>query len=171
MSSATSGPAQPLIIKLREIADAEQAHRARADAAVTEAERVLYEARQAQRVAVERHSAAAATVEAAEAYAAGLGTGAAQAGPDAEACGAAAPAEPPSAPSRSVGSLIVDVLELGQVTQLHVIYQGIRRLRPGTTNSSIRGSLTHLHQRGVVEIVSRGSYRLLKIPEDYQTHA
>ncbi|MFE4801175.1 hypothetical protein ACFRFL_40885 [Streptomyces sp. NPDC056708] len=100
-----------------------------------------------------------------------LGTGAAQTDPDAEAGGTAAPAEPPGPPSRSVGHLIVDVLELGQVTQLHVIYEGIRRLRPGTTNGSIRGSLTHLHLRGVVEIVSRGSYRLLRIPEDYQTHA
>ncbi|MBW8796246.1 MAG: hypothetical protein JF597_22375 [Streptomyces sp.] len=172
MSNATSGPTQPLIARLRQIADAEQTRWQQAEAAVAEAERILQEAREAQRVAAERHAAVLATVEAAEAYAADLDLADTQhkaAEPQSDSAPTAGPTTPAGPKPRSVMHLIVKTLELDKATELHAIYGDVRRLRPGTTNSAVRSALSQLHKKGSVEIVSRSVYRLLKLPEDYQT--
>ncbi|MGQ4363562.1 hypothetical protein [Streptomyces sp. SAS_272] len=171
MSNVTSGPTQPLISRLRQIADAEQTRWLRAEAAVAEAERILQEAREAQRVAAERHAAVMATVEAAEAYAADLDLAGAQhntAEPESDTAPAAEPAAPTSPRPGSVMQLIVDTLEPEKDTELHAIYGNVQRLRPGTTNSAIRSALSQLHKAGSVKLVRRSVYRLLKLPEDYQ---
>lgn len=59
-------------------------------------------------------------------------------------------------------------MELGKATPLASIYEGVRRLRPGTTQGAIRGSLVKLRRDGFVESSVRGVYCLLTIPEDYQ---
>ncbi|MFE1802400.1 hypothetical protein ACFW9L_40415 [Streptomyces sp. NPDC059517] len=173
MSSATSGPTQPFITKLREVVEAEEAKRVRADSAVAEAERILHEALHAQRVATERHTAAVSTAEAAEAYAAGFAPTAAQATSkdDAQPDSPAAPADPPRAQERSLLQLITDVMNVGEVIPLTEIYERVRPLRPETSKGSTRGSLTHLCQRGIVESVGKALYRLQVIPADYRRHA
>ncbi|MGC9544556.1 hypothetical protein [Streptomyces sp. UG1] len=88
--------------------------------------------------------------------------------PDGAAAEGAAPFEEAASSGRAVLYLIVDVLEIDQITPLAAIYDGVRRLRPGTTNSAIRSALSVLHKTGSVEIVRRSVYRLLKTPEDYQ---
>ncbi|MDX2546159.1 hypothetical protein ACOT81_27415 [Streptomyces sp. WI04-05B] len=172
MSKAAGGPTQPLITRLWQIADAEQARSQQAEAAAVEAERISQELRAAQRVAAERHAAVLATVEAAEAYAAELGLDDTQhdldAEPEPDPTRPTRPAASAGSKPRSVMHLIVDILELGKVTQLHGIYGDVQRLRPGTTTSAIRSALSQLHKNGSVEIVTRSVYRLLKYPEDYQ---
>jgi hypothetical protein len=168
LSSAVDAHAQPLLAKLQDLANVEHARKEQTDVAVVQAEQALADAREAQRVATERHSAATAAVTAAEHYFTGLDAGASPDGVRADSGPAQAPSQPTTASGRPVTYLILDVLELGHVTPLKSIYEGVRRLRPGTSGGAIRGSLTKLHQSGAVEIVSRGVYRLLVIPEDYQ---
>ncbi|MFD3565775.1 hypothetical protein [Streptomyces sp. NPDC058667] len=168
MSSAVGGHAQPLLAKLQDLADVEHARKEQTDVAVVQAERALADAREAQRVATERHSAATAAVTAAEDYFAKFDAGASPDDVPADSGSTQTPSQPTAAPGRPVSHLILDVLELGRVTPLASIYEGVLRLRPGTSGGAIRGSLTKLHQSGAVEIVSRGVYRLLVIPEDYQ---
>ncbi|MFI1734063.1 hypothetical protein ACH40E_33595 [Streptomyces acidicola] len=88
-----------------------------------------------------------------------------QNGTDSEGVGSA---EGKARSSRAVQHLIVDVMQGGQITPLAAIYEGIGRLRPGTTNSAVRSALSVLHKTGSVENVRRSVYRLVKIPEDYQ---
>ncbi|MFF4630024.1 hypothetical protein [Streptomyces griseorubiginosus] len=171
MGNATSTPAQPLITRLRELADVERARREAADLAVAEAERVLQETQHLQRVAAERHAAVLATVEAAEAYVGQQTQDASDIGSrneQTERLGADTPATP-STPGRSLKHLVVDALNVGEVTPLTLIYDRVREVRPDSTASAIRAALATLHKKETVEIVRRGAYRLLEIPEGYRT--
>lgn len=167
MRSATSEPMQALLTRFREIVEAEDGRCRAADQAVEEIEKALREARDAQRVAAERRAEATAAYETATAYATrqAQAQGSASAGVGTE---GAAPFTGGAASGRAVQHLIVDVLEVGQITPLAAIYDGVRRLRPGTSNSAIRSALSGLHKTGSVEIIRRSVYRLLKIPEGYQ---
>ncbi|MER6421929.1 hypothetical protein [Streptomyces sp. NPDC001137] len=171
MSNATSTHAQPLITRLRELAEVERTRREAADLAVVEAERALQETQCAQRVAAERHAAVQATVEAAEAYARQQKQSASDTHSRAEQTEQAAAGKPasPSTPGRSLKRLIVDALNMGEITPLTLIYERVREVRPDAAEKSIRGALANLHTRGTVEIVHRGAYRLVVIPEDYRT--
>lgn len=171
MANATSTSAQPLITRLRELADVERARHEAADLAVAEAERVLQETQHLQRVAAERHAAVLATVEAAEAYVGQQAQDASDIGSrdeQTEQPGADA-ADAPSAPGRSLKHLVVDALDIGEITPLTLIYERVREVRPDSTASAIRAALAALHKRETVEIVRRGAYRLLVIPEAYRT--
>ncbi|MFJ4870524.1 hypothetical protein [Streptomyces sp. NPDC088757] len=154
------------------MADIERTRKEQSAAAVVQARQALADTLEADRVAAERHSAAEAVVTAAEDYFAGLGADvSSQDAPvDSEPSQAQTPPRSTTAADRSVNHLILDVLEIGRITPLKEIYEGVRGLRPGTSGGAIRGSLTKLNQRGVVEIVSRGVYRLLVIPEDYRAN-
>ncbi|MFF9069725.1 hypothetical protein ACF09E_30680 [Streptomyces sp. NPDC014891] len=170
---STSTEAQPILSKLKNLAAAEKAGKEQADARALQLERALADAREAQRVRATRHLAAEAAVTAAEDYftqlAATAGTTAEDTPSDARATESATEWDRNAdASARPVNDLILDVLELGQVTPLASIYEGVQRVRPGTSGGAIRGQLTNLNRRGVVEIVSRGVYRLLVIPEGYQ---
>ncbi|MBR8642157.1 hypothetical protein KEF29_29610 [Streptomyces tuirus] len=168
MRSATSEPMQALLARFREIVEAEEGRCRAADLAVEEIEAALRRARDAQRVAAERRAEAAAAYETAAAYATGQDRqtqGPTQGGAGTE---GDAPFGEGAPSGRAVQHLIVDVLEVGQITPLAEIYDGVRRLRPGTTNSAIRSALSGLHKTGSVEIIRRSVYRLLKTPEDYQ---
>ncbi|WP_405894402.1 hypothetical protein OG272_20940 [Streptomyces sp. NBC_00104] len=171
MGNATSTPAQPLIARLRELADVERARREAADLAVTEAERVLQETQYIQRVAAERHAAVLATVEAAEAYAGQQAQGASDTVSHAEQTEQVATdrTASPSASGRSLKHLVVDALNVGEITPLTLIYERVREVRPDSTASAIRAALATLHKKETVEIVRRGAYRLLEIPEGYRT--
>ncbi|MEW2575590.1 hypothetical protein [Streptomyces syringium] len=159
MRSATSESMRALLARFQELVEAEQDRLRAADLAVEEIETALRRAREAQRVAAARHSEAAATYAAAQGHAGGRS----------KESGAGMPgAAGRASTGRAVQHLIVDVMEVGQVTPLAVIYGGVRRLRPGTTNSAIRSALSVLHKAGAVQSVRRSVYRLLKIPEDYK---
>ncbi|MFI9191964.1 hypothetical protein ACIG0A_22055 [Streptomyces californicus] len=173
MRSATSEPMQALLARFQEIVEAEQDRLRVANLAVEEIETALRRAREAQRVAAARHGEAAATYAAVQGYVGGqskepgvgaLGEGGAS--PSGSSSTASGAGHTP--PGRAVQHLIVDVMDIGQVIPLAVIYDGVRRLRPGTTNSAIRSALSILHKTGAVENVRRSVYRLLKIPEDYK---
>ncbi|MEU0925726.1 hypothetical protein HUF15_31655 [Streptomyces samsunensis] len=168
MATATSSSAHPLIARLRQLADAEQARREAADRSLAEAERVLQQARQAQRVAAERHAAVLATVEAAEAYAVGLSTDA----PEAKVTNAheePSPANTRETPSASLTQLVLDAFEPDGDTTLPMFYERVLKARPGTTESGVRAKLSTLHKSGLVKIVRRGVYRLSKNPEEDHT--
>ncbi len=168
MRSATSEPMQALLARFREIVEAEDSRCRAADQAVAEIEKALLQARDTQRVAAGRRAEAVAAYDTAAAYATAQ-DGQTQ-GPTTDGAGTegAAPFREGTSSGRAVHHLIVDVLEVGQITPLATIYGGVRRLRPGTTNSAIRSALSGLRKTGSVEIIRRSVYRLLKIPEDYQ---
>ncbi|MFE2557925.1 hypothetical protein ACFXGT_18260 [Streptomyces sp. NPDC059352] len=168
MSSSVGAHAQPLLAKLQDLADVEHARKEQTNVAVAQAEQALADAREAQRVATERHSAATAAVTAAADYFSKLDVGTSPDDVPADSGPTQTPSQSTAAPGRPVSHLILDVLELGHITPLTSIYEGVLRLRPGTSGGAIRGSLTKLHQSGAVEIVSRGVYRLLVIPEGYE---
>ncbi|MBZ6111161.1 MULTISPECIES: hypothetical protein [Streptomyces] len=162
MQDVASEPMQALLARFQEVVGAEEGRCRSADLNVEEIEAALRRARDVQRAAAERLSQAVETFDAVAAYAASQASGDLSKNAD------AAPSGASGSSGRLVPDLIVDVLELGQATPLLAIYDRVRRLRPGTTNSAIRGALSVLRKTGVVELVSRSLYRLVAIPEDYQ---
>ncbi|MEV7678078.1 hypothetical protein AB0O64_05885 [Streptomyces sp. NPDC088341] len=181
MSTTASEPTPPFIARMRQVTDVERARLEKAEATAAEAaatvaevERILREALAGQRVALEerrvaseRHEAALSTTQAAEAYAAWAGFTDTQ---HTDAAGSESDtASPQGSAARALVHLVVDALELGKDTALPTVYEKVRSLRPESTNNAIRATMSQLHKADCVEIVSRGVYRLLKLPEDYQT--
>ncbi|MFD6152470.1 hypothetical protein [Streptomyces sp. NPDC060243] len=158
---------QALLTRFREIVEAEEGRCRAADVAVEEIEAALRRARDTQRVAAGRRAEAVAAYETVAEYATVQDPQAQGPAPGSAGTEDAAPFGAAASSGRAVQHLIVDVLEVGQITPLATIYDGVRRLRPGTTNSAIRSALSGLRKTGSVEIIRRSVYRLLKIPEDY----
>lgn len=121
MRSSTSEPTQALLARFREIVEVEDGRCRAADQAVEEIEKALRAARDTQRVAVERRAEAATAYETAATYATAQDLQAQGPAPGGASTEGAAPFGEGATSGRAVLHLIVDVLEVGQITPLATI--------------------------------------------------